>query len=300
MNRLRLLTIGFALPAAILMAAPCGAQTSADSSHASYPAAPIPSDSSRAPYKTRPVPATEIVAPFSLEASPSATANPIGFRSENQMSEMDSNLAASAESSIREGATMAGIEFDKGRWSYEELVCQALPDHVFLLFHENNGAGDRSFFSAAIPRSGNSRVSIIPIQRRGYSLFSPAPVNPLAIAAFNRIRAQETANSAADWLSTAWCYAALTGNHPEVSLLPAKSANADLALSFPPTIEVQGDGGAMVRFVEVAATRQPVQWALSFNSKGKLLKVARTPTPPYDVKLIPSMSDRQPPGPGSK
>jgi hypothetical protein len=296
----RTLPIAFALLAAILFSAPCGAQTSADSSYASYQAAPVPSDSSSASYKTRLVPTTEIVAPFSLDASLSASANPIEFRSESQMTEMDSNLAKSTEPSIREGATMAGIEFDKGKWSYEELVCQALPGHVFLLFHENNGEGDRSLFSAAIPRSGKGRVRIIPILRRGYSLFSPAPVNVLAIAAFNRIRADETASKTADWLSTAWCYAALTGSHPEMSSLPTKSADANLALSFPPTLEVQSDGGAIVRFVDVAAARQPMQWALTFNSKGKLLKVARSAMPLYDVKLIPSMPDQQPSTQGSK
>jgi len=210
------------------------------------------------------------------------------------MTEMDRHLAASAEPSIREGATLAGIEFDKGKWTYQQLVCQALPGHVFLLFHENNGAGDRSLFSAAIPRSSEGHVRIIPIQRRGYSLFSPAPVNALAIAAFNRIRADEPATKPADWLSTALCYAALTGGHPDTSPLAKKSADANLGLSFPPIIEVQSDGGAIVRFVDAAAARQPMQWSLTFNSKGKLLKVAHSATPLYAVTLVPPLSDQQP------
>ena len=138
------------------------------------------------------------------------------------------------------------------------------------------------------------RVRIIPIQRRGYSLFSPAPVNALAIAAFNRIRADEPATKAADWLSTALCYAALTGGHPDASPLAKNPADANLGLSFPPTIEVQGDGGATVRFVDAAAVPQPMQWALTFNSTGKLLKVTHSATPLYAVKLVPPMSDQQP------
>ena len=294
MKNSRLLTIAFALLAAVGASAPCGAQSQADTSHASFHAVPVPSDLSGASYKARPVPATEIVAPFSLDASLPANTSPIEFRSESQMTDVDSNLTESTEASIREGAAMAGIEFDRGKWSHEELECQALPGHVFLLFHESNGAGDRSSFSAAIPRSAVGRVRIIPIQRRGYSLFSPAPVNALAIAEFNRIRAEESANNTADWLSTAWCYAALTGSHPETSLPATQSADAGLALSFPPTIEVQGDGSAIVRFVDGAAARQPMQWALTFNSKGKLLKVERSAAPRYDVKLVPSMPDRQP------
>ncbi len=301
MKCFRKLTVASALLAAILFSAYCGAQTSTSPSNASYQAKPVPSDSSGASYKTKPVPATtEIVAPFSLDTSPSTGAKPIEYLSESQMSEMDRNLESSAEPSIREGARMAGIEFDKGKWDYEQVACEALPSHVFLLFHENNGGDDRSLFSVAISRSSVGRVRIIPIQRRSYSLFSPAPVNALAIAAFNRIRADEPASKTADWLSTALCYAALTGGQPDTSPLAKKSADANLGLSFPPTIEIQSDGGAIVRFVNVTAARQPMQWALTFNSKGKLLKAAYYATPLYAVKLVPPTSDQQPAAPSSK
>ena len=300
MKCFKMLNVVFALLLTALFSAPSGAQTNPDSSPASYQVKPVPSDSAGASYKTRPVPATEIVAPFFLDTSTPTSANPIEYLSESQMTEMDSHLAASAEPSIREGATRDGIEFDKGKWSYEQLTCQALPGHVFLLFHENNGAGDQSLFSAAISRSSVGRVRIIPIQRRGYSLFSPAPVNALAIAAFNRVRADEPASKPADWLSTALCYAALTGGHPDTSPLAMKPTDANLGLSFPPTIEVQSDGGAIVRFVDAAAARQPMQWALTFNSKGKLLKVARSATPLYAVTLVPPLSDQQPATQSSK
>jgi hypothetical protein len=295
-----MLTAASALLATLLFSALCGAQTNADSSSASYKVEPVPADSSGDSYKTKPVPATEIVAPFSLDASTPTSANPIEFRSTDQMNAADRDLAANAEPSIREGAKMAGIEFDKEKWTYQQLVCQALPGHVFLLFNENKGAGDRSLFSAAILRSSNRRVRIIPIKRRGYSLFSPAPVNALAIAAFNRIRADDPATKPADWLSTALCYAALTGGHPDTSSLAKKSADANLGLFFPPTIEVQSDGGAIVRFVDAAAARQPMQWALTFNSKGKLLKVAHSATPLYAVKLVPPIPDQQPATQSSK
>jgi hypothetical protein len=300
MKCFRMLTVASALMATVLSSALCRPQTNADSSPASYQAKPVLSDSSGASYKTRPVPVTESVAPFSLDAQTPASVNPIEYLSESQMTEVDRNLAASAEPSIREGATMAGIEFDKGKWSYEQLACQALPGHVFLLFHQNKGAGDQSLFSAAIPRSGGAQVRVIPIQRRGYSLFSPAPVNALAIAIFNRIRADEPAGKPADWLSTGLCYAALTGGHPEASPLAKKSEDVNLGLSFPPTIEVQSDGSAIVRFVDDAAARQPMQWALTFNSKGKLLKVTRFATPLYAVRLIPAGPDRLTATQGSK
>jgi hypothetical protein len=94
----------------------------------------------------------------------------------------------------------------------------ALPEHLFLRFTRNDGAGDVSLFSASIPR-GEGRVRIIPIQRRGYSLFSPAPINAMTISAFNHIRDEERSDQAPDWLGTGLCYAALAGAHPQAALL---------------------------------------------------------------------------------
>lgn len=260
----------------------------------------MPATSSGAYYQTRPVPPVQILTPFSVDASPSASVKLIDFRSENQMTGQDHDLAASTEPSIREGATLAGIEFDKGKWTYQQLVCQALPSHMFLLFKSNNGAGDLSLFSAAIPRSGKGRVRIIPIQRRGFSLFSPAPVNPLTIATFNRIRADEPAKSTADWLATALCYAALTGAHPQTSPLPEKSADTSFQLSFPPTLEVGGSGELVVRFVDVAAAPQPMEWTLTFNSRGQLLKVTNFATPVFVVKRVPPLPAQQSSEQGSR
>ncbi|MGA9062456.1 MAG: hypothetical protein WB341_12405 [Terracidiphilus sp.] len=246
------------------------------------------------------MPPVQTLTPFSAGPSSSASVKLIEFRSEGRMTGQDRELAASAEPSIREGAALAGIEFDKGTWTYQQLVCQALPGHVLLLFKSNNGAGDISLFSAAISRSGKGRVRIIPIERRGFSLYSPAPVNPLTIAAFNRIRDDEPAKNTADWLSTAECYAALTGAHPETSPQPENSAGASLSLSFPPTLEVGSLGEWVVRFVDVAAPRQPMEWALTFDSKGELLKVTNFATPAFLVKPIPSLPAQQSSAEGSR
>jgi len=205
------------------------------------------------------------------------------------MTQPDRDLADGAQASIRENTTLAGIEFGQGKWTYQQLECQALPGHLFLIYKGENGAGDISLFSAAIARAGNGQVRIIPIQRRGFSLFSPAPVNPLTIAAFNRIRLSEPESQNADWLATALCYAALTGAHPEIASTPDKSPDASLSLSFPPTLEVGNYGESTVRFVDVASPSQPKEWALTFNGKGLLLKVTNSAVPAYAVKPIPAL-----------
>jgi hypothetical protein len=266
---------------------PCRAQSAADPSATSLPAKPWPSDLSGSSYKVRPLPQVRVIPAFSADVPSSAKTNPLEYRAEDQMTDPDRALSADSIAKIREAAVLAGMDFDRGKWSRQQLQCRALPGHVFLVFQSDNGPGDVSLFSAAIPRGGSERVVVIPIERRGYSLFSPAPVNAMTVAAFNRIRAGEPENPSADWLATALCYAALAGARPAISATPAASpkgsASDDLALAFPPTLEIGNDGESTVRFVDVATQRQPSEWALTFSAKGQLLRVVHFATPNYAV-----------------
>ena len=278
--------ISLAAVSTILLPGVCWAQTSTDSSRAATQGKQLPDDLSGSSYKTRPIPQVEVVTPFTANAP--SDKNPLEYRQQDQITAPDHALVQSANPSIREGAAFAGMEFDAGNWSYQQLVCKALPAHVFLIFQEDNGPGDVSMFSAAIPRSGKGRVRVIVIERRGYSLFSPAPVNALTIATFNRIRADEPQNKSADWLGTALCYAALAGARPVISPLSKDSAGQDLALEFPPKLEVENDGESTVRFVDAATERHASEWALTFDPKGQLLKVDHFATPEFAVTPVPS------------
>jgi hypothetical protein len=275
-------------PGVFLLPGASVAQSGANSSDSSATAKPLPSDLSGSSYKSRPIPRVAIIAPFASSVSSSGTTDPLEYRSGDRMPETDRALAANADPKIREAAALAGIEFDKGRWSVRQLVCSALPGHLFLIFEADNGPGDVSLFSAAIPRAGNGRVRIVPIERRGYSLFSPAPINALTVAAFNRIRSEEPENQSADWLATALCYAALAGAHPAISPAQKDPSGAKMPLAFPPTLEVGSSGDSTVRFVDGSTARQPTEWALTFSQKGRLLKVDRFATPNFAVTPIPA------------
>ena len=185
-------------------------------------------DDSVAP-KHRHTHASERVLPFPYEPSAPQGASAIEFRSFEQMTPQDRDLAADGESSIGERAGFAGLEFNEGKWAYRQVVCRALPNHLFLQFTRNNGAADESLFSASIPRGGDGRVRIIPIKRRGYSLFSPAPINALTISAFNHLRGEEQVEQARQWLGTGLCYAALAGAQP----VAAPPANGEAPGSAP-------------------------------------------------------------------
>jgi hypothetical protein len=223
--------------------------------------------------------------PFPPGGETQAPAASLEFRAYDQMSPQDRDLAADAESAIGERAGFAGLEFNQGKWSYQQIVCPALPMHLFLQFTRNNGKGDVSVFSASIPRSGDGRVRIIPIVRRGYSLFSPAPVNALTISAFNHIRAEEHVDTTPEWLATGMCYAALAGAHPRIG--PPEETDFRKLPAAPTGREtIPMHGGAVIRFTDVEAASRPMQWTMTFNGRGKLLRASHSAAPKSGGKVV--------------
>src|SRR5215469_12136701 len=76
------------------------------------------------------VPAPEFVPsniPFAIEGK--ASGRSIRILSEPEMTREDRDLLADAESSIQERAGVANLEFDGAGWTYQKLVCPALPKH---------------------------------------------------------------------------------------------------------------------------------------------------------------------------
>ena len=190
------------------------------------------------------------------------------------MSREDRDLVADGESSIRERVGFENLDFNGSGWTYHQLVCPALPKHLFLRFTRDDGTRQMSMFSAAIPRDGNGRVHIIPIVRKGYSLFSPAPIGAMTIAAFNHIRAEEGEGASADWVGTGLCYAALAGANPQVQLQPGLDENLAEPVVIPPTLKVNSEGGAVIQFADVSTAPKPMEWSMIFDKKGKLVKAS--------------------------
>jgi hypothetical protein len=270
MERLRILPILLAVASIAAVRAPMGAQTAREIS------ADQPQGKEIHPVE-RPI-------PFSSGAG--GNAHSIEFRTVDQMTQKDRDLVADAESSISEHAGFMGMEFNGGKWNYQQVVCPALPRHIFLRFTRNNGTGDVSVFSASIPRDGEGRVRIIPILLRGYSLFSPAPINALTISAFNHIRAEEHPDKAPEWLGTGLCYAALAGGHPQAVYLSEDPESQKFPVALPAMMEITSGGDAILSFADVSATPRPMEWTMTFNGKGKLLKATHKPADLIPVKAL--------------
>jgi hypothetical protein len=225
--------------------------------------------------------------PFSVNLSAPEPVYAIELRSPEQMTESDRRALASAEPAIAEHSGFAGIEFAQGKWNYRQIACPAFPNHLFLRFTRNNGAGDVSLFTASIPRNGQGRVRIVPIQRRGYTLFSHAPDKSVTIAAFNHIRDEEAAPEQPSWFGMGLCYAALGGASPW-ALRPSPSERVG-ALPDPSLVLLESGvkGGAVVRFTDRAAQPRPMDWALVFNAQGELLKASHTVASTQSPRVLP-------------
>ena len=219
--------------------------------------------------------------PFSTISTRQTPLYTVEFRSADQLTEQDRLLLADSESSIAEHTGFVDLAYQQSNWSYRQIVCPTFPNHLFLRYTRNNGAGDMTVFSASIPRNGEGRVRIVPILKRGYSLFSPAPINALTISAFNHIRAEEGETANTDWLGNALCYAALAGSQPQILPSDAEPAvdKPIPALTAGMDVEMQVHGMEVIRFDDAAARPHAMEWSMTFTHQGKLIKATRRQAP---------------------
>ena len=262
---------------------------------------PLPSQS---PKHDRTVPLPTESKPFSTIATRTTPVYTVEFRSADQLTQQDHLLLADAESSIAEHAGFAGLEYQQSSWNYRQIVCPSFPNHLFLQYTRNNGVGDTTVFSASIPRNGEGRVRIVPVLKRGYSLFSPAPINAMTISAFNHIRVEEGEPANADWLGNALCYAALAGSQPQIMAAdaepgirkPIPSLNAAM------DVQVKAHGIEVLRFDDAASRPHSMEWTMTFTHQGKLIKATHRPASmmtanPVSQKSAVARSWRVPPSP---
>jgi hypothetical protein len=235
--------------------------------------------------------------PFAIVPSKQIPVYSIEFRPADQMTESDRLLVADSEASIAEHAAFSGFDFDKTNWSYQQVVCPALPNHLFLQFMRDNGVGDVTVFSASIPRSGEGRVRIIPVLRRGYSLWSPAPISAMTISAFNHIRveesgAEESPEGDPEWLGNGLCYAALAGAHPQIASPDAKPvAHKPVpALAAIMDVNTADKNQEVIKFADAAALPRPMRWTMTFTRQGKLIKATHSPAAMTTANPVPETS----------
>jgi hypothetical protein len=180
-----------------------------------------------------------------------------------------------------QGSGMRDVMAGGASWGYEQAVCPVMPDYVILEFSRNGGGGDVSMFSAVIPR-GEGHVRVIPVRRRGYSLWTPPASNTLTVHDFNMLVKQS--GLSADWLSTGLCYAALAGGHLRAAL--EGDSPESFPMYAPAVLRVSRKGGAVVDLADAAHPGKGTLWSLDFAQDGRLLKVKRSEAPVLAEKPV--------------
>ncbi|MGH9520491.1 MAG: hypothetical protein ACRD2D_12615, partial [Terriglobales bacterium] len=95
-------------------------------------------------------------------------------------------------------------------------------------------------------------MRIIPILKRSYSLFAPAPINALTISAFNHIRVEEHGSDKADWLEDGLCYAALAGANPAVTSPYVQPKLGRPVPAVTAVLAIEAKGGEVMRFADTS------------------------------------------------
>ncbi|MBS1801928.1 MAG: hypothetical protein JST28_01105 [Acidobacteria bacterium] len=198
-------------------------------------------------------------------------------------------------------ARSAGFEYGESGWNYRAIACPSFANHLFLQFGRDSGRGDVSVFSASIPRNGMGKIRIVPILKRSYSLFSPAPINAMTISAFNHIRSEEGQTVNDDWLGNALCYAALAGTRPEILSSDSWPTPRNPLPSLTAALDVQFSkkGQEVITFDDAAARPHAMEWTMTFTRTGKLIKATHKPAGVIRAQPVPeipaSLSSRRVP-----
>lgn len=238
------------------------------------------------------VPAPSEPAPFGTARDRRKPAYTVSFHDVDQLPPQDRLLISNAESTIAELARSSGLEYNDTQWNSREVSCPTFTNHLFLQFSRDNGRGDVSVFSASIPRNGIGRTRMIPILKRSYSLFSPAPINALTISAFNHIRTEEGQNANDDWLGNALCYAALAGSHPHIAPSDAWPWLHNPVPPLTAVLDVQfsNKGEEVISFDDMGAPAHPMEWTMTFTREGKLMKATHKPAGMLRAQPVPEKS----------
>lgn len=219
--------------------------------------------------------------PFPLDATGNSKAQELEFLPQEKMKAFDRELIEASENEIERRARMAGLGYSTGAdgWGYEQAVCPAFPNHIVLEYSRKAGPGDVSLFAAVVPR-GTGHVRVIPVSRRGWTLFTPSGANALTIHDFNAIVREEGTGLSPDWMQLGLCYAALAAGHVRAALLDVGPERETFPMPTASHIHVSyGKTGALVAIESADTVTDHRRWELRFNGRGELVKVGLGKTP---------------------
>jgi hypothetical protein len=199
-----------------------------------------------------------------------------------QMSTPDYDVVSNLSAELSKAAALSGFDISNPEWRYQQVVCPAFSDYVFLAFMHGPDPNGSSRFVAMLPRN-SAQVRIVSTYAHGLLPFEASWSKPATYEIFNGMlraeRGTAPLSSAPNWLMISLCYAELSG-YPVQMLAydPRPEASLDLVRldANQPQMMIQPDRSAEVTFSDVSEPTITTNWSLHFNRHGQITSAGRS------------------------
>src|SRR5271156_4342151 len=198
-----------------------------------------------------------------------------------QMNAADYDVVSNLSPELSKQAALANFDISNPAWHYQQIVCPAFPDYVFLAFTHGADESGSSRFVAMLPRN-SARVRILSTYAHGLLPFDASWNRPGSFEVFNGVLRQERGmmplSYAPNWLMIAVCYAELSGYPVQVlTAIPQPDLTMDLLRldANQPQMVIDADQSAKVTFSDVSRPTITTNWTLHFNRHGQITSATR-------------------------
>ena len=213
-----------------------------------------------------------------------------------EMSAAARALLQQREVEVSSAAAFYGFDISDSHWTYQQIICRSLPDHMMLSFENDSAKHGSSHFVAVVPANGD-KVQVVTDYAHGLLPFHAAWEKSAAYEAFNRMtmsdRGEHELGPESHWLNLSMCFVALTGHPPSVAV-PQQSVEASEALTkrngSTPIIMIDPGKDAEVDFSDVSTARTG-NWRLRFDNRGRLTKAVLDTVDPLKTRVVPMLSE---------
>ncbi|HXP11823.1 MAG TPA: hypothetical protein VN828_25170 [Acidobacteriaceae bacterium] len=199
-----------------------------------------------------------------------------------QMSSADYEVVSNLSAELSKQAALANFDISKPAWHFQQIVCPAFPDYIFLAFSHGADESGSSRFGAVLPRN-DSRVRIITAFGHGLRPFQASWNRPGTFEVFNGLLREERGKTplsyAPNWLMISLCYAELSGYPVQVlNTFPLPDQTMDLLRldANQPQMMIGADQSAQVTFSDVSRPTITTNWMLHFDHYGQITSASQS------------------------
>ncbi len=199
----------------------------------------------------------------------------------SQMNAADYQVVSNLSPELSKQAALANFDISSPAWHYQQIVCPAFPDYVFLAFTHGADESGSSRFAAMLPRN-SAQVRIVSTYAHGLLPFEASWNRPGTFEVFNGMLRQERGTTplshARNWLMIAVCYAELSGYPVQVlNYTPRPGQSLDLLRldANQPQMLIESDQSADVTFSDVSRPTITTNWTLHFDRHGQITSASK-------------------------